>query len=293
MKLDKYKWTDYFRDTIHSTLDLGLLYLRWLPAERRGTLDKEYWAQKIISNINLAPSPYLKLHFPNELLPSLILEEKVNFHKIYKKTDQFIIDTAEALSRVHDYARKQKNLTNKHIPEDNLLTDGVYNPLVILKVFILEPLEKLKETKKHLVNRTVQTTINEITKKVKKLNSKINFTRDNCSLVHGDLNDTNIVRTKKGEIMIIDWADCRWDIVTCDLSQFIYLHFLTKREEKLFLKSYNSEWITEEMIEIHRILLIGWDLIYLMTVDLNFESDKADRLDPLKKKVWESNIIPL
>lgn len=293
MKSDKAKWTDYFRDTTHANLDLGKLYLRWLPADRKVTIDKEYWAQSIISSINIAPKPYFKLHFPYQVLPSLILEEKINFHKIHKKSDKLIVDTAKALRKMHDFAREQKEITNKYIPEDELLSNGVYEPLTILKVFITNPLEKLKKTKKHLVTNTVESSIKEIEKRIMKLNKEVTYKREYCSLIHGDLNDSNIVHTKKGKIMILDWADCRWDIVTCDLSQLIYLHFLTKREQELFLKTYDASWATEGMIEIHRLLLIGWDIIYLMAVELNYESDKAYRLEPLKEKVWTKGIIPL
>jgi len=293
MKSNKHKWTDYFRDTTHATLDLGKLYLRWLPSDRKETVDKEYWAQSIISAVNLAPKPYFKFHFPKETFPSLILEEKIDFHKVYKKSDKFITDTAKVLRKIHNLARKQKKTINKHIPEDKLLSGGAYDPLVILNVFVLSPLEKLKKSKKNLVTKTVEKSLIEIEKRIAELDKKVAYKKEYCSLIHGDLNDTNIVRTKKGKIMLIDWADCRWDIVTCDLSQFIYLHFLTKREQKLFLKTYDASWVTEEMIEIHRLLLIGWDIIYLMTVDLNYETDKADRLESLKRKVWVNNKIPI
>jgi len=293
MKLNNHKWTDYFRDTTHATLDLGRIYLRWLPSDRKDTVDKEYWAQKIISSVKLAPNPYIKIHFPFGALPSLIFEEKINFHKVYKKSDKFITDAAKALRKMHDVAREKKELTTKYIPEDNLLMKGVYDPLTILKVFITDPLKKLKKSRSPHVSKHVEKTLSQIEKKVVKLSKKTIYKEEYCSLIHGDLNDTNIVRDKKGKIVVIDWADCRWDIVTCDLSQFIYLHFLNKREQKLFLKTYGADWVTEEMIEIHRLLLIGWDIIYLMTVNLDYEPDKADRLEPLKDKVWNKKISPL
>jgi thiamine kinase-like enzyme len=293
MNSNKHKWTDYFRDTTHGTLDLGKVYLRWLPGDRRDTVDKEYWAQKIISSVDLAPEPYFKVHFPFGTLPSLIFEEKIDFHKVYKKTDNFITDTAKALRKMHDVAREKKEVTTKYIPEDNLLVKGTYGPLTILKVFVTDPLKKLKQSKSQHVTKHVESTLSEIEKRIINLSKKTKYTKEYCSLIHGDLNDTNIVRDKKGKIVVIDWADCRWDIVTCDLSQFIYLHFLNKREQKLFLEAYGAAWVTEEMIEIHRLLLIGWDIIYLMTVNLDYEPDKADRLEPLKDKVWNKAISPL
>lgn len=287
MKSDKHKWTDYFRDTTHSTFDLGKLYLKWLPGSRKETVDKEYYAQKLVSIIKLAPKPYLRLHLFWKQIPSLILEEKIFFEKKYKKSDKFIKDAAISLREMHDYARRNKDIVTKYIPEDKLLVNGKYDPLRILKVFIQDPLKKLEKKKMRLLNKTVKNTLFEIGERIIYLNKKIRYFPNQCSLIHGDLNNTNLVRTRGDKIMIIDWADCRWDIVTCDLSQFIYLHFLTKEEKKLFLESYGADWISEDMLEIHRLLLIGWDIIYLITVDLIVEPDKEDRLIPLRKKIWE------
>lgn len=293
MKLDRHEWADYFRDTNPGALDLGKLYLKWLPGNRKETLDKEYYAQKVISSIKLAPKPYLKLRFPSKHLPSLFLEEKVFFEKEYTKSDKFIKDVATSLREMHDYARANKNIIMNNIPENKLLTSGRYDPLVILKTFIQNPLRALEMSKNSLLNQVARNTLSEIEKKIINIEKGVQYSPDQCSLIHGDLNNTNLVKTKGGEIMIIDWADCRWDIVTCDLSQFIYLHFLTKREKKLFLDSYGAYWITEKMLEIHRLLLVGWDIIYLTTVDLVINPNTKDRLRLLKKKVWEEAKISL
>ena len=291
MKLTENSWVNHFKDTIHSTFTLSNVFFKFLPHDQSDAINREFYAQKLLANTKFVPKPYFKLTPRN--FPGFIAEQKLVFEPNYRKTDQFIIESGKALKKLHSFSRKNKNLINKYIPEDDFLVNGTYDPRVILKVFVTDPLISLKGSKNKLINKTVLETIRIVKKDIHNLDKKVVFKSEYCCLIHGDLNGENMVRQDNGRLAFLDWADCRWDTFSCDISQFIYLHFLNKKETKLFLQSYNSPWITKEMLEIHRLLLIGWDIIYLMTVNLKIEPNKVGRLEPLKNKVWHQNIIPL
>ncbi|MBU1200854.1 phosphotransferase [Patescibacteria group bacterium] len=283
-------WTHYFRDTTHSTFALANFFFRFLPDNRKQSINREYHAQRSLAPTGLVPKPYFKFVSPMSWLPSFVVEEKIDFYPDYQKSDQFIIDTAKSLKKLHSFSRKNKNLITRHIPEDIFLRDGTYNPLVILENFIEVPFAKVKSQSPKLITKAVRISVEKIGEQIRTLAKSAVYKSEYCSMVHGDLNDTNIVRRKdKTGVAYLDWADSRWDIASCDIAQFIYLHKLNNREKKLFLNAYNEKWLTDSIIEIHRLLLIGWDIIYLMTINLDIPPDKIDWLLPLKQLVWDQS----
>lgn len=295
MKLKHIKyWSYYFRDTTHTTFGIFNLFFRLLPNNRKQSINREYYAQRFLAPTSLVPKPYFKLISPVWFLPSIVVEERVNFHKKYQKSKQFIVDVGKSLKIFHEFSRSQKKVINKYIPEDIFLQNGTYDPSVILQNFIEGPFIKIAQLKPKLATRVVRKSILEIGRKIRILAKNTKYKPEYCSLVHGDLNDTNVVRNiGKNGVTYLDWADSRWDIASCDISQFIYLHKLTKQEKSWFLDSYGAEWVTKSIIEIHHLLLIGWDLIYLMTIDLQIPPDKIDRLLPLKRSVWEEKKLAI
>jgi len=270
------------------TYALANLFFRFLPDNRKQSINREYYAQSCLSPKGLVPKPYFKFISPVSLLPSFVIEEKIDFYKSYEKTDQFIVDVAKSLKVLHNYSREHKSQVLTHIPEDIFLKNGTYNPLVIFENFVETPFAKVKRQKSILATKAVKVSIERVRKQISMLIKSSIYKPEYCSIVHGDLNCTNIVRRRdRSGVSYLDWADSRWDIASCDISQFIYLHKLNKREKDLFLATYDEEWLTDSIIEIHRLLLIGWDIIYLMIINLEIPPDKIDRLQPLKELVWD------
>lgn len=291
MKSNKKHWKEYFQDTTHKTLSLGRLFVRTLPKSRKSAIEKEFHAQKCLSATNLVPKPYFKFLSNRTTIPSFVIEENISFTPVYKKTNKFIIQVGKTLRELHDCSRDGKEGIFKVIPPDPLLVNGTYDPLVILRIFITDPLKKIKLARPKLITPTVKENLKTIEDKVRLLNKQTVYKSEYNALIHGDLNDTNIVRKENGGIAYLDWADCRWDIATCDIAQFIYLHRLNKNEQEIFLMAYSANWITKEMTEIHRLLLIGWDIIYLMTINLDIPEDKIERLLPIKERIWDKQKI--
>lgn len=285
-------WSVHFEDTTHKVFSIGKYFVKMLPGSQKSALRKEYLIQKILSDTSYVPKPIACATSKDTILPGFVIEEKIEFARINLDRANLIAETARALHELHSYSQKKRDLILKLIPMDKYLDNGTYSPINILNGFILKPYFDLKIQKSKLINSITNKTIKEINKTINLLARKITYKKDYCAFIHGDLNDTNIVVTAKGNICVLDWADGRWDISSCDIAQFFYLYNLTDKEKKDFLKIYSCNWLNEDILEIHRLLLVGWDLIYLLTIDLEIPDDKM-RLLPLKNKVWKEKVLPL
>ena len=205
-----------------------------------------------------------------------------------------IEEIGSKLRIMHDYARSRKDQVHRCVPPDRFLVNGVYNPVRVLENFVLSPFNYLSENanKTKFLNRVVHETINKIDREVKRLANKVDYKEQYCTLVHGDLNKSNLIMSPDG-LKVIDWANCRWDIASCDLAQFIHLYSLDQEEQELLIGSYNVPWINEEVLKIHQLLLLGWEVIYLIVNDLDIKSEGLIYLRDLKHKIWSEKTLPL
>lgn len=79
-------------------------------------------------------------------------------------------------------------------------------------------------------------------------------------LVHGDLSFNNILLSTN-KIYIIDWSDCRYDVLSADISQLFYLCKFNKKQKGIFLKNYSACYIDNKILLSHYILLLVYDII--------------------------------
>lgn len=228
-----------FIDYHHKVIKNGDFVIKTLQNTKR--LRKEFEIQKFLSKYHLAPKVIgLKgLSFKEEFIDGLLLKDVII-------DDSLVIELAKLLNKIHLIKLPNKI---KLLIEDEFTKSGIYQPRLIFQ-------ELVKDVRFEELNSCFTLAEKYIVKVEKYLKDK----HDYMCLVHGDLSMNNIV-VSPNKIVIIDWADCRLDIPTTDISQLFYLCNFTLNQQEIFLNEYNYRgFINKDLIDLNTVLLLIYDL---------------------------------
>lgn len=208
---------------------------------------REYSIQKFLESTNLVPKVqgYSHRGFFEKVAPGKQL------NKLNKLSDLQIINIARGLKEIHSL-----KLTPfiKTILKRELNKNGIYEPLTVYKLLIKGNARMLKD---FFCEKELVSFIN---------NLSLDLGKTKFTLVHGDLSVNNIF-VNKNQVTFIDWTDCRYDLPSCDISQFFYLCKIQKKQGRLFLKEYDSDWVTDDLLKLHKLFLLLYD--FIKAVNLN------------------------
>ena len=208
----------------------------------KSVLEKEFYILKFLENLSFVPRV-------SNFDGKVFLEEKLSGREMIKDdlSEDSIKELALILRKIHllDILPSIK----KYIYNDFLI-DGKYQPVSIMRAI-------LKEVPPQIIDKH-EDVLCEIARNIE---SKLKNKNYQVSLIHGDLSLHNIF-FQKDDIFLIDWTDCRLDISSCDVSQLFYLLDLSHVQQKIFLKQYDMDYIDDEILIFHRLLLLLHDLAH-------------------------------
>lgn len=228
----------------------------------KSILQKEFHVLSFLKNQSFTPAVS---GFNGEYF----LEQRLLGREMLRKdlTDKNIIKLALILRKIH--LLKIPASIKNNINNDFLLNSVKYQPVLIMRTMLKDvPLVIAKKYKKILC------TIAE------DIESKLQTKKYQISLIHGDLSFHNIF-FQNNKIFLIDWSDCRLDISSCDVSQLFYLLDFNQEQEKIFLKYYNMNYIDDQLLIFHKILLLLYDLAILA-----IKKQIPDKSHTLKLSLW-------
>jgi len=204
-----------------------------------------------IKYLNISPKPYL-INEDNPLKQDFTIVEYIEGKNILSFSEPDIIFIARDLKKLHElFKHKRMNKSNYTCSIYNEFSEGEdkkienYNFKYIKKVFFRYNLikENLGEWFNHL--------------------SIFNKCKDLC-LCHGDLKKENILRTKKG-IMLIDWECAGVDIPETDIARLFSGCKFTKKQQDRFLREYYNSATSKETL--NRILAIRTVLDFFRIIE--------------------------
>lgn len=184
-------------------------------------------------------------------------------------------DLSESI--IKELARLFNRLHSIEIPEDillliknDLLVNDKYYPSIVFKKIV---------GKSNILDKTSHL---KLEAEFKLLDQYINSKPYALGLIHGDLNTQNIfVSNDDSKIILIDWTDCRFDIVSCDIAQLFYSLRFDDSQIKLFLENYNQGYIDKRILIAHQLLLVLYDLFDSKDKDDNFFKKANEELKRL------------
>lgn len=155
----------------------------------------------------------------------------------------------------------------KHYLDNSFLRHGLYQPILIVQTIMKKSLP--------MVVKNYSTLLTNIAQHIKTRLDRINYP---INLIHGDLSRHNIL-LQNNNIFLIDWSDCRLDIPSCDVAQLFYLLDFDQQQEELFLKNYQMDYLDQQLLIFHKILLLLYDLANLTIKKQVLEETKIDKLN--------------
>lgn len=227
---------------------------------------KEFYVLDFLSKRSFTPSVY-------NLNKNYFLEQRLFGREIGKNdlTNKNIKKLAIILKQIHNLSISpdvKKYLQNKFLAGDK------YRPVLITRTI-------LKKFPKKLLGDYERKVLNI----AKAVELKLQETKYNISLIHGDLSYHNIFMVGD-DIFLIDWTDCRLDIPSCDVSQLFYLLDFNNQQERLFLKYYKSGYIDDQLLIFHKILLLLYDLASIILKKKSIEASRLDKMLVLCDKFY-------
>lgn len=202
----------------------------------------------------------------NNYSEEFFLEEFIEGKQVkdLELTDNVIKMIAEALKKIHSIT---PSVELRNLLSRDLNNDGRYHPLDVFETMI-------REAGDDIINKVFD--IGRIRNYLRNIEDKLNSKKYRLSIIHGDLSVNNIILSNQ-RIKIIDWTDVRYDIATADISQLFYLLSLDNRQQNLFLSNYSPEYIFDDLLTAHKLLLLIYDLINISNtqkyIDINLQSE--------------------
>ena len=203
-------------------------------------LYKEYHVLNFLEKYHITPK--VKGYNQNFYYEEFINGKKLSKNKLNKKN---IIKLAKAIKIIHSVAvspQIRKLIKDKYIK-------NIYRPSKIYFALI--------KNNRKFISKAIMQKIEFI---MYKMDDYFSQTKYKIGLIHGDLSLNNIL-IKKGDVYIVDWSDCRLDVLSSDISQLFYLCKFNKNQKKIFLDNYNNRYIDERILYSHEILLLLYDII--------------------------------
>ncbi|NQV88010.1 MAG: phosphotransferase [Parcubacteria group bacterium] len=222
-------------------------------------LKKEYSVQRFLGDAGIAPK-VRTLSTEKRFFEQIFTKQKT---KNLELTNENIKALALLLKKLHSTKIPRSILEYVNNP---FLNRNLYNPLLVC--------EKMLEN-----NNCLQKNRELLQKKMNTYLQILKKTSYKVGLIHGDLRKENILLFDQN-ILLVDWEDCRIDITSCDVSQLFYLLDFDNTQENIFLKYYNEKYITKDILTMHKVLLIVYEIIYQKVVN---GVDDIGRIHKLQK----------
>jgi thiamine kinase-like enzyme len=239
-----------FEDTKHTVETLkykNRLYIkRSLKLDSQDILEKEYLVQKSINHTRVVPRVF-------NFRSLYYFEEIIDFRKLYL-TNENIQNIAAALYTLHNInvdllAKKlQASLKNHFLDKSGRNINYVSLYEAILKELTSE------DIREELIRYNIQKFLSS--HQEEKIPAKL------C-LIHGDLNKGNVLLDEFKNIKLIDWSDCRIDEPAADVAQLFYHFKFTTRQAELFFNTYPDTFIAHGVLEIRKLFLLLYDVVFL------------------------------
>lgn len=190
------------------------------------------------------------------ICPEVIKEYKTSFYENYINSKKFnikehIVDLAKLIKKLHSIPVEKISKELKFYINNNFYNDNKYN-LVMLYNEIINPVPKI------FFDENI---IKKIDKFIVNAEKYINKNPIKLCIIHGDLNEGNILMRNNEEFRFIDFGDSRLDLPTFDIAQFIYLYNLKQNEIKDFIDAYGDVNIDFNIIDVNMLLLYLYDFV--------------------------------
>ena len=208
--------------------------------------EKEY---KILKKLNgkYAPKVYYFDNSKSNFKYDYMIQEFIDGITLKKFSDNDLKNVAKIMKEIHQIKDLTKNRewkepigswSKKNILQNSkYLGDEFHNEMKQLYSKVLKELEQIKS----LIEKY-----------------------DRVHLIHDDIIPENTIKTKEGNLVLIDWELATFEYFFFDFGCMIAENHLTKKQEEVFLKEYNfglkpNEKKIVHAIKINRILsLISW-----------------------------------
>lgn len=210
----------------------------WPP--RIGTTKRDFLALNFLSKnkLNIAPKAldfYPQINaYAYEEVPGFILKQLLPKNKKpqIKKFLNYLPDLAQTIRKVHAIKKRPPYATPNF---EKKITHQFSNSLHLIKKFYPNGYKKF------------QMLLNTLKIFNKKYYHEL-FNKKNFSLTHGDFQIDNIIVSKKGKIILIDWADSDFFNPLDDLGSFfaqteLHLKYILPRDYKILFKKIKKIFI--------------------------------------------------
>lgn len=254
-----------FDDTQHTVETLkykNKLYIkRSLKRDSQDILEKEYLVQKSINSTSIVPRVF-KFRY------SYYLEEIIDSRELYL-TNANIRKIASTLYTLH-------NINVDLLPKK--LRDSLKNNFLDKFESSINYLNLYEAILKELTSENIR---EELTRyKIQEFLSnhqKVKIPAKLC-LIHGDLNKGNVLLDESKNIILIDWSDCRIDESAADIAQLFYHFKFTTRQIEFFFKIYSDDFLTFNVLELRKLLLLIYDVVYFWKTEKRKATGKLTQI---------------
>lgn len=221
-------------------------------------LEKEFKVLKFLAQLELSPKAinYNGKSYYEEYIDGERLGNNLK--------DETIVSLARTITKYHSL---NLPLPIKDLVDDNLVVCGRYKPSTVFK----EIAENILANKDKKLYQKLFDFMLDMDSYYSKVPYKL-------GLVHGDLSGNNIIINQRG-IHIIDWSDCRYDILSCDISQLFYLNTFSEEQEKKFLLNYKVGFIDKKILSSHKILLLLFDVADIYRKTKNWDVNRIKTIE--------------
>jgi thiamine kinase-like enzyme len=208
--------------------------------------EKEY---KILKKLNgkCAPKVYFFDNSKSNFKYDYMIQEFIAGITLKEFSDNDLKKVARIMKEIHQI----KNLTEKREWKEPISSWSKKNIIHNSKYLGVEFHNEMKQLYSKVLNEL---------EKIKSLIKKY----DRINLIHDDIIPENTIKTKEGNLILIDWELATFDYFFFEFGCMVAENHLTKKQEEIFLKEYGfglepNEKKIVHAIKINRILsLIGW-----------------------------------
>ncbi|MFH1506209.1 MAG: aminoglycoside phosphotransferase family protein [archaeon] len=242
----------------------GKLVLKIDNSAQRVYLKREYLFLSLLKE-PLGPEVYLFDSSKKIISRDFLVEEFIEGEHPKKDTDEFIKAMAKWYKRLHSYRFKRFPFYIKRSKYYSMKESYWYHCLKEYQKF------------KHVASKNIREQIDPLyvkTSKIIKNNENLFKKRKYTIICQGDPCPSNLFY-KNGKVRAIDWEFAKFNLEEWDITFFVWIHDLNKRQEKLFLKTYGYPNTAIKKKQ--------YDIIHLLN-GLSMISWRLERLDLINKK---------
>jgi len=219
----------------------------------------------------VSPSPYY--HNANK---DLIITERIEGEPVKELSTDDLEKIASALAAVH-----QPEFNRFGLPFQKRKEGNQYERLVeqtdFLNNWFLEmaPLIKQRGEEFYLALEKIKDAL-----LLKAEEAKDYFQDNSFSLIHYDLNPSNIIKDKEGNILFLDWRQASIGDRAADIAKLFYKNYLDEDQRKTFFNSYSqtiNDSNIKQRVEVYYPLIRLGSILWRLRF-LNVDSKKHPQL---------------